>query len=197
MENNMSAAMQCPSCKEQIDDDSRYCDQCGEQIMVCSVCGRPGKGKRCIFDGKEMVPAGGVSAGTASAQSGQIAQPVQVTPPQPMQQSPASGDKIKLSSQGLGIVIEAKDGDIIGRKNGPFANIFGSCSYVSGTHCKITKKNGCWHIEDMGSTNGTFYNGSKIAPNTSVPVSSNTTVKIADIELHLTYDSQGGGTSRI
>jgi len=60
--------MQCPSCKETIDDDSRYCDQCGEQIMVCSVCGRSGKGKRCIFDGKELVPAaGGACANRSSA----------------------------------------------------------------------------------------------------------------------------------
>ena len=198
----MSAVIQCPSCKETIDNDSRYCDQCGEQILICSVCGRPGKGKRCIFDGKEMVPAGTAPAGNVQQQStptAQIAQqpPVQAAPPAPQPVCPASGDKIKLSSQGLGIMIEAKDGDIIGRKNGSFTGIFGSFSHVSGTHCKITKKNGNWHIEDMGSTNGTFYNGSRIAPNTSVLVSSNTTLKIADIELHLTYDPEGGGTTRI
>ena len=213
--------MQCPSCKEIIDDDSRYCDQCGEQILICSACGRPGKGKRCILDGKEMVPAGsGPSAGSAAAsvpvppvQPVQTSQPTQSplsAPPvqaatAPVQPAPQFGaaintpgtDKVKLTSQMHGIMIEAKDGDIIGRKNGAFANILGRFNFVSGTHCKLVKTTAGWHIQDLGSTNGTFYNGSKLAPNVLYPVLSNTMVKIADIELLVTYDTAGGGTSRL
>jgi len=74
----MSGLMQCPSCKENIDDDSRYCDQCGERILVCSSCGRPGKGKRCIFDGKELIPAG-----VAQSQTDQPAQQQSVQPSVP------------------------------------------------------------------------------------------------------------------
>ena len=189
--------MQCPLCKETIDDDSRYCDQCGEQIMVCSVCGRPGKGKRCIFDGKELVPAtGGASAPT-----------VQTPVSQPVPQSSGasggansganSGDKIKLTSQLHGIMIEAGDGDIIGRKNGAFAGIFGRFNFISGTHCKIVKNAAGWHIQDMGSTNGTMYNGVALVPNTLYQLASGTTIKIADIELTVTYDTAGTGTSRL
>ena len=173
--------MQCPSCKETIDDDSRYCDQCGEQILVCSVCGRPGKGKRCIFDGKELVPA----TGTASA--GQLV---------PQSQG-ASGDKIKLTSQLHGIMIEAQDGDIIGRKNGNFANVFGRFNFISGTHCKIVKTAAGWHIQDMGSTNGTTYNGTALVPNALYPLANGATIKIADVELLVTFDTAGGGTTRI
>ena len=174
--------MQCPSCKETIDDDSLYCDQCGEQILVCSVCGRPGKGKRCIFDGKELVPA----TGTASA--GQLV---------PQSQG-ASGDKIKLTSQLHGIMIEAQDGDIIG-KNGPFADVFGRFNYVSRTHCKIVKTAAGWHIEDLGSTNYTYYNRTPtpLVPHTLYPIANGATVKIADVELTVTYDTAGGGTTRI
>jgi len=167
--------MQCTLCKETIDDDSRYCDQYGEQILVCPVCGRPGKGKRCIFDGKELAPATG-NASTPAVQT-QGVQPVQ-------QGSGAVSDvKIKLTSQVHGIMIEAQDGDIIGRKNGPFANVFGRFNFVSGTHCKIVKTAAGWHIQDMGSTNGTVYNGMKLAPNTLYPLASGTTIKIADVEL--------------
>jgi hypothetical protein len=169
--------MQCPSCKEAIDDDSRYCDQCGEQILVCSICGCPGKGKRCIFDGKELVLAAGVACA-------------------PVVQTPGM-QKIKLASQIHGIMIEAQDGDIIGRKNGAFAGIFGRFNYVSGTHCKVVKTATGWHIQDMGSTNGTFYNGTALVPNTLYPLASGTTIKIADIELLITYDETGSGTARI
>jgi len=182
--------MQCQSCKETIDDDSRYCDQCGEQIMVCSVCGRPGKGKRCIFDGKELVPATGMASGAQPVSQNSGASSASGV-------SNASGDKVKLSSQMHGIMIEAGDGDIIGRKNGAFADIFGRFNFVSGTHCKIVKNAAGWHIQDMGSTNGTTYNGTKLIPNTLYPLTSGATVKIADIELTVTYDTAGGGTTRI
>jgi len=177
--------MQCPSCKETIDDDSRWCDQCGEQILVCSVCGRPGKGKRCIFDGKELVPA----TGMASA-----AQPV---PQSQGASSGASGDKVKLASQLHGIMIEAQDGDIIGRKNGAFVNVFGRFNFISGTHCKIVKTAAGWHIQDLGSTNGTTCNGTALVPNALYPLANGATVKIADVELTATYDTAVGGTTRI
>jgi hypothetical protein len=182
--------MQCPSCKETIDDDSRYCDQCGERILVCSVCGRPGKGKRCIFDGKELVPATGNASAPAVQPAGIQAQSANA--------GNASGDdKIKLASQTHGITLEARDGDIIGRKNGAFAGVFGSFNYVSGTHCKVVKTAAGWHIQDMGSTNGTFYNGIKLVPNTLYPLANNTTFKIADIELLITYDETASGTVRL
>ena len=195
----MSGTMQCPSCREQIDDDSRYCDQCGEQILVCSVCGRPGKGKRCIYDGKEMVTAGG--AGQQPTQTVHINQPpVQTIPPvsQPVNQSPAAGDKIKLLSGSQGIMIEVSSGDIIGRKNGPFAGIFGRFSTVSGTHCKFIKTGGAWYIQDLGSTNGTFCNGQRLSPNVPALLQSGAAVKIADVELMVTFDNESeGGTVRI
>ena len=184
--------MQCPSCKETIDDDSCYCDQCGEQILVCSVCGRPGKGKRCKFDGKELIPA------TGGASTPTVQPPGTQTLPQSNGASNASGGgKIKLTSQMHGIMIEAKDGDIIGRKNGAFAGVLGRFNFVSGTHCKIVRTAAGWHIQDMGSTNHTFYNGMMLAPNTLYPIFSGTTVKIADLELLITYDTDGGGTARL
>lgn len=220
--------MQCPLCKESNDDDSRYCDQCGQQILVCSMCGRPGKGKRCVFDGNELIPAGG-GASLASTianvpvpsanlvqptlsplpvQSVQITQsPKSMPPVQPGQPAPIfapvqppqqnSSDKVKLTSQILGIMIEVKDGDIIGRKNGAFTGVFARFNFVSGTHCKFVKNAAGWHIQDMGSTNGTYYNGGQIAPNTLYPILSNTTIKIADIELFVTYDTNEKGTARL
>jgi hypothetical protein len=217
--------MQCPSCKERNDDDSRYCDQCGQQILVCSMCGRPGKGKRCVFDGNELIPGGSGASLTSTTASvpvppAQLVQPTLSPLPVQITQSPQSmppvqsgqaapiimpvqppkqngSDKVKLTSQIHGIMIEAKDGDIIGRKNGAFTSVFARFNFVSGTHCKFVKNAAGWHIQDMGSTNGTFYNGSQLAPNTLYPILSNTTIKIADIELFVTYDTNEKGTARL
>lgn len=63
--------MNCPNCKETIDDDSFFCDQCGKEILVCGKCGRPGKGNRCIFDGEPLVKRSAASALSAPrAESG-------------------------------------------------------------------------------------------------------------------------------
>jgi len=180
----MSGNIQCPSCKEQIDDDSRYCDQCGEQILICSVCGRTGKGKRCIFDGKEMIPAG--SAGQQSAQTAQINQP------SPVPASASAGDKIKLSSHSHEINIEVPDGGIIGRKNGPFAGVFSGFPHVSGTHCKFLKTDGMWYVQDMGSTNGTFLNNNRLDPNIPVLLQNDAKIKVADVELSINFGTSGG-----
>ena len=45
----------CPSCKEEIEDDSHYCDQCGQALVYCRSCGRVGKGRRCIYCGGLMM----------------------------------------------------------------------------------------------------------------------------------------------
>ena len=54
----------CPICKEEIDDDSRYCDQCGQELFFCQQCGRVGVGRRCTHCGGLMVsPDGNKHAG--------------------------------------------------------------------------------------------------------------------------------------
>ncbi len=40
--------------------------------------------------------------------------------------------------------------------------------YVSGRHCRLTLDNGIWTLEDLGSTNGTYVNGSRLAGATAV-----------------------------
>ena len=45
----------CPSCKEEIEEQSCYCDQCGQALMYCSNCGRVGTGRRCTHCGGLMV----------------------------------------------------------------------------------------------------------------------------------------------
>ena len=218
--------MQCPSCKEPIDNDSRYCDQCGGKILICPKCFRPGKGKWCAFDREEMIEPGAASPQTAQPvqpiQPVQPVQPVQSaqappqvqpmpsaqaasaspaqTPPQvatPPAQAASGGDSVTFI--GNGISFEAKDGNVIGRNTGEFVNIFSNQPYVSGTHCKILKVNGVWHIQDLGSSNGTSAQGNKLAPNVPCPLSNNAAVRIANLDFTVTFkdsgSTKGGGST--
>jgi predicted component of type VI protein secretion system len=131
-------------------------------------------------------------------QAAQTAPPVQQAQPIPSApQGAAVGDKIKLSSPMHGIMIEARDGDIIGRKNGAFVNVFSRFNFISGTHCKIVKNAAGWHIQDLNSTNKTFLQGNELAPNALYPLANGATVKIADVELLVSFNTGDGGTSRL
>ncbi len=44
----------CPSCKEEIEEESHYCDQCGQELVYCTSCGRVGMGRRCTYCGGLM-----------------------------------------------------------------------------------------------------------------------------------------------
>lgn len=50
----------CPNCKAEIEDDSRFCDQCGQMLLYCEKCGRVGMGRRCTSCGGMMLSATGV-----------------------------------------------------------------------------------------------------------------------------------------
>ena len=45
----------CPTCREEIDGDSHFCDQCGQALLYCNQCGHVGIGRRCTRCGGLMV----------------------------------------------------------------------------------------------------------------------------------------------
>ena len=58
----------CPTCKEEIDNDSHFCDQCGQALLFCDRCGNVGVGRRCTHCGGLMVARG--NAGPAEGVPG-------------------------------------------------------------------------------------------------------------------------------
>jgi pSer/pThr/pTyr-binding forkhead associated (FHA) protein len=64
----------------------------------------------------------------------------------------------------------------------------GSKAGVSRKHSRLLCRQGDWFVEDLGSTNGTFINGEKLAPNQQVPVTHNDTIRCGQIELHFAID---------
>ena len=47
----------CPKCKQLIEDDSWFCDQCGTELMVCPSCRTIKRGMTCNQCGTKLVTA--------------------------------------------------------------------------------------------------------------------------------------------
>ena len=56
---------------------------------------------------------------------------------------------------------------------------FSSQIYISGRHGELRCEKGQWQIRDLGSHNGTFVNGKKLAPNVWTDLHTGDQVKIA------------------
>lgn len=82
--------MQCPKCKTELLDDSKFCDKCGEKLMFCPKCadGQPRRGKRCTQCGSLLTDT------PSTVQSTQ--QPSKPEPPKPPKQQ-ADGNAPEIS----------------------------------------------------------------------------------------------------
>ena len=81
-------------------------------------------------------------------------------------------------------VAEGKKEYLVGRK--PQMDLcIPDDGYVSGTHCKFEMKETVLYITDMGSSNGTKVNGTKIEAPT--PLADNDTVRIGKVEYRVNY----------
>jgi len=187
--------IECLFCNASIEDDSFFCDQCGEALKKCQKCGTYGKGKRCTQCGDIMIVLSEEVAPTLSptpAQANQTPEVTPIVPPVPVVKDDSvyeatirQSDMPVLTFQNsvLHINFSVEHNDIIGRRQGRFTHIFANYNQVSGTHAKLIYDNKMgWCIEDMNSTNGCLLNGKKILPNTLNSLTDNSLVTIAHIE---------------
>ena len=77
-----------------------------------------------------------------------------------------------------GTVIDVSDGATLGRAGS--ADIHVEDPFASSVHARIFRRNGFMHVEDMGSTNGTYLNGRQLRkPEQLKPAD---TIRIGDSE---------------
>ena len=183
----------CPFCGKEIENDSFYCDQCGEELKICPSGHGFKKGKNCVDCGTKLIEAKNnqaqpavVSPSASPVQSQatdtrqQLTTTIQPPPVEvgniPHQQEDTAEKTIRhvassvepkyLISNALNARLELKNGAIIGRKAGEYVNIFGNQDYISRTHARVQKNDaGTWEIVDLDSANHTFLNGQQLAPN--------------------------------
>lgn len=188
----------CPSCKEEIDDDSHYCDQCGQALLYCNQCGRVGIGRRCTHCGGMMVTPNDLQRGSLAhtALSTSFSTGFSQATPSTFQTSPGtipptSGNShgmpmLTLYNDNLNIHLQGINGAVIGRRQGPYAAQLGQNRYVSGLHAQLRyNATSGWSIVDKHSSNGTRLNQHQLQPDVEMSLKNGDILTIANINLQV------------
>ncbi len=179
----------CPTCKEEIDDDSRYCDQCGQALLYCNQCGRVGIGRRCTYCGGLMVAPGNEKQQATQMES--IASVGYATYGSLRQEDSRPGGQggmpvLTLANDSLNIRIVAMNGAIIGRRKGPYSQFFERHAYVSGVHAQLLySPDKGWCVVDKHSSNGTKLNQRQIQPDVDMRLNNGDVLAIANVNLQV------------
>lgn len=103
--------------------------------------------------------------------------------------------RLKLPATGKEISTAGRTELVIGRTHkdskpdidlGPYG---GSQAGVSRLHSKLIRQGDDWSVEDLGSTNGTFINGAKVAPHQKKKIKNGDVIRVGQIELEFHADS--------
>jgi len=192
----------CPNCKEEIEERSNYCDQCGQQLRYCSTCGRVGLGRRCTSCGGMMyTPSDNSSDGMMSLSQSSQSNPLHIsmapvislsnsainpTVGRQSQQNLNAVTELTLSNATLGIHIAGVNGAVIGRRQGPYVQFFENNKYVSGVHAQLKFMAGVgWSITDKHSSNGTKLNNRPIQPDVDMSLRDGDIITIANVSLEV------------
>lgn len=146
--------MKCPYCKEVIDDDSWFCDQCGKELKFCPECRQPKRGTECPACGADLVSA---KVYFKPAEEEQKPRAERSSSEKTSTPSPAGPSLL----EGDGFRLPLREG-VFGRTGGIYPE-FSDQIYISGRHGELRCEQGQWQIRDLGSHNGTLLNGMKLA----------------------------------
>jgi hypothetical protein len=186
----------CPNCKEEIEEDSYFCDQCGQPLLFCEHCGRVGKGHRCTYCGGMMLCSDKQRANIArtetnSWRSSSMSNPTLVSVSKReidtiQSQMPEGIPQLSLYNGMLNIRIIGYNGAIIGRRQGTYKQLFEKNMYVSGVHAQLmyNAKTG-WCIVDKHSSNGTKINQRAIQPDIPMDLHNGDILSIANVNLQV------------
>ncbi len=143
--------IECPACCEMIPDDSKFCDQCGVELLECVNCHTLGANPFCPECGKPMISR---KSERDESVDGDKEQAVETT--------------IALKARNGGVILKPQPEAIIGRKESPYESLLAPLTLISRRHGKFVKRGGRWFIIDFGSTNGTYVNDKEVPANTPV-----------------------------
>ena len=177
----------CPTCKEEIDNDSHFCDQCGQALLFCDRCGNVGVGRRCTHCGGLMVAPKNAPGEGIPGMSESLKMEMATSGSMRGNQQQANGIPVlTLANDSLNIRIVGINGAIIGRRTGPYSHFFDKYPYVSGTHAQLKYSiNTGWCIADKHSSNGTKLNQRSLQPDVDMSLSNGDVLTIANINLQV------------
>ena len=164
--------IECPSCGEMIPDDSKYCDQCGVELLECVNCGALGTDDFCAECGNPMVSKG---KSKNKSENKSEYKPDATVKPQKQERNAVDDGNTTVGSRvpAKRLVLKARSGNfilrpeheaIIGRSNSPYENFLSNLNLISRKHGKFVRQGRDWYIVDFGSTNGTLVNDIELQP---------------------------------
>lgn len=182
--------MQCASCSELIDDDSFFCDLCGREVILCPSCNVPVTGKWCTRCGAQGIAAAAKHDPRTSSP------PVATVPQASVRQvvativSPSARPTLRLRNRTLSLELDIADGAVLGR-SASHSGAFAAFGDVSGQHCsfRYDGRSG-WSVTDVGSSNGTRYNGHPIAVHATQRLEDGSFLQIASLEFFVSIGSK-------
>lgn len=174
--------IECPSCGEMIPEDSKYCDMCGVELLACVSCGAIGTDNFCAECGSPMVSRRTLSSDSATSPSSapETVKDTADVHTTVARQRCATGQDADVHSTGRSavprlrfrdgnLVITPRDGAVIGRQDGEYADRLRDFDLISRRHAKFVKQGRNWCLVDLGSTNGCFVNDTELKPDVPVP----------------------------
>ena len=197
----------CPSCKEEIEERSHFCDQCGQELSYCTQCGRVGKGRRCTHCGglmaspdemdkkqndlhvsRSAMEAANLSFNKVTQASLRGAEPEPEEPQEPVA-SKSGIPSLTLYNPSLDIRMVGVNGAVIGRRQGPYQQLFEGNMFISGVHAQlIYKPDTGWCIIDKHSSNGTKLNQRDLLPDVPMSIKTGDIVTLANINLQVSVN---------
>lgn len=194
----------CPNCKEEIEERSHYCDQCGQELAYCTNCGRVGKGRRCTHCGGLMATPdeldrkrdsnasrSAAALEAASLSFNQVTQASMRMADAPNQPAVAKSGipTLTLYNPSLDIRMTGVNGAVIGRRQGPYQQLFEGNMFISGVHAQLIYKADIgWCIIDKHSSNGTKLNQRDLLPDVPMSIKTGDIVTLANINLQVSVN---------
>ncbi len=128
------------------------------------------------------------ASGTAERQAGGQASTT-VIRAYPSRQATTAGPQLLLVVSGVNLPIPEEAEVVIGREDPYLANppdvdlepYGGGAAGVSRRHARLLKRAGGWFLEDLHSTNGTFLNEVRVAPEQPVPLCSGDHIRLGTL----------------
>lgn len=119
---------------------------------------------------------------TMNAQQGQQMMNSQMQAQQPMNLGNTSSGPVLIAMNGEpGFNLHVTKADFtIGKKESEVDGVISYNKMISRRHCKIVFNNGAFFLVDLASSNGTFINGNRLAPDKAYPIKNGDMIRLAD-----------------
>jgi hypothetical protein len=166
----------CGNCHSKQFDGTIFCSECGASLA-------PTSRSETTMSLGQRGPTGNLEA-----------EPVVIAEPSPVQSTPSI--TLVIMNSGRRIKLDIGDDLLIGRKDnarGIFPDVDlgldgGYDAGVSRRHAILAHHNGIYTIEDLGSANGTFVNGKRLASEATMHLSSGDELKCGTLLMRVEFD---------